>query len=57
MKLINEIKFEEIDYQIEIRKKLIGEMVGRVYPAILLGEIQKLKSMKCDFIQEVEMQI
>lgn len=33
---------QEIFSQIDIRQKLILEMVGRLYPLILEGEIEKL---------------
>lgn len=51
------VKSEQIDEQIEVRKKLIGMMVGNLYPAILSGEIDKLETMKADFINENEMTI
>lgn len=54
---IKDIKPEQIDEQIEIRKKLISEMVGSLYPAILWGEIDKLKKISDDFITENEMNL
>lgn len=33
---------KEIYEQIDIRKKLIGDMVGNLYPSILYGEIDRL---------------
>ena len=54
---IKDIKPEQIDDQIEVRKELIGEMVGNLYPAILQGEIDKLKKMRDDFITESEMNL
>ena len=54
---LKDIKPEQIDEQIEVRKKLIGEMVGNLYPAILQGEIDKLKKMRDDFITENEMNL
>lgn len=52
---INKIKPEQADEQIKIREKLIGEMVGNLYPRILNGEIEKLKALRDDFIGENEM--
>jgi hypothetical protein len=33
---------QEIFAQVDMRRKLISEMVGRLYPSILEGEIEKL---------------
>ena len=33
---------QEIDVQINIRNKLISEMVGTLYPSILKSEVDKL---------------
>lgn len=54
---IKDIKPEQIDDQIEVRKELIGEMVGSLYPAIVQGEIDKLRKMRDDFITENEMNL
>ena len=57
---INKIKYDQIDEQIEIRKKLINQMVGNLYPQILRDEIDKLKEMKKDFgnfIQKFKMKL
>ena len=37
---------EEIECEIEIRKKLLSEMIGWLYSSILQDEIEKLKSLK-----------
>jgi len=34
---------EEVNKQIEIRKHLISQMVGTLYPSILWDEIEKLE--------------
>ena len=57
---INEIKYNQIDEQIEIREQLIKEMVGSLYPQILRDQIEKLKILKKekeDFIQKDEMKL
>lgn len=51
MKSLTEIdknNLEEIKEQITIREKFINEMVGRLYPSILWGEIQQLETWKHD---------
>ncbi len=37
---------EEIEFQIEERRKRIRQMVGQLYPSILYDEIQELAVMK-----------
>ncbi len=54
---INKIKPEDADEQIKIREKLLTEMVGNLYPSILNSEIEKLKSIRDDFLNENEMKI
>lgn len=54
---VKDVKHEQIDEQIEIRKKLISELVGDLYPRIVSAEIEKLKKMKNDFIKESEMDV
>ena len=54
---LKNIKHEQIDDQIKIRKKLIDEMVGNLYPVILQAEIEKLKRLRDDFLTEDEMKI
>ena len=43
MKDINKIKFNEIPDQISVRRYLLGEMVGNLYPPILEREIRVLR--------------
>jgi len=57
---INKIEYHQIDEQIEIRKNLINQMVGNLYPRILKDQIKKLKEMQRDFgnfIQKSEMKL
>jgi len=57
---LKDITPEDIDDQIKIRRELIDEMVGNLYPAIVQGEIDRLISMKeheNDFIKADEMDI
>ena len=35
-----------IQQQIDVRKQLINEMIGNLYPGILVTEIAKLKNIK-----------
>jgi hypothetical protein len=51
------VRHEQIDEQIKVREKLISEMVGGLYPSILSSEIDKLRKIKNEFIQEEEMNI
>lgn len=44
----NDLTDEEIDEEIEIRKGLINQMVGSLYPSILCGEIETLIELKDD---------
>jgi len=46
LKQLDNIKMEEIDDQINIRFELIQDMVGTLYPDMIMGEIKKLKVMK-----------
>ena len=43
---INQTNLEEIEEQIKVRKELIDQMVGTLYPSILWGEIEKLEEWK-----------
>lgn len=54
---VNFVKQDQIDDQIKVREELIGQMVGTLYPRILSGEIDKLKAMRDDFINQTEMKI
>lgn len=46
LKDMSEINIHEIDEQIDIRRKLIKDMVGDLYPDILNSEIDKLIERK-----------
>lgn len=55
---IRKVNYNHIDEQIQVREDLINEMVGSLYPAVLRGEIEKLRRMKNpDFISEEEMEV
>jgi hypothetical protein len=43
LKDINKIKFKEIPDQIRVRRYLLGEMVGNLYPPVLEHEIRALR--------------
>lgn len=47
-KEFNNLTDEEINEEITIRKELIGQMVGSLYPSILCGEIETLLEYKKD---------
>lgn len=55
LKLLPEIKKEEALQQIDIRKKLIGEMVGNLYPSVLSKEINKLWDLHYGHITEKDL--
>jgi hypothetical protein len=42
----------EIELAIKERRQLMGEMVGRLYPAILAGEIEELLDKKAKLMKE-----
>ncbi len=44
----NDLTDEEIDIEIEVRRGLIKQMVGSLYPSILCGEIETLFELKND---------
>jgi hypothetical protein len=46
LKDISKITIDEIDEQIDVRRKLIKDMVGNLYPDILNSEIDKLIERK-----------
>jgi hypothetical protein len=46
LKLISEIGDDEVAEQIVVRKLLLKEMVGTLYPTILKGEIEILQTRK-----------
>ena len=46
IKDLSNIKKEEIDDQIKIRKHILQDLVGNLYPQVLNSEIEKLKIMK-----------
>lgn len=37
---------EEIDREVRERREMINRMVGRLYPAILSGEIEELRRLR-----------
>ena len=39
---------DQIDEEVKIRWELIDQMIGGLYPAILVGEIEDLKELKAD---------
>lgn len=55
--MLDNIKQHEIEHQIIVREKLISEMVGTLYPSVLRGEIDKLKSRRGEFLSEKDMNI
>ena len=41
-----ELTAEEIDREMRERREMIDRMVGRLYPAILSGEIEELRRLR-----------
>lgn len=48
---LNSMTLEDIEREIEWRKKVVGEMVGTLYPSIIYEELSQLNERKCEIEQ------
>ncbi len=51
----NFVKLEDLDHEIDVRRNLIKEMVGTLYPDIVANEIYRLARRRVEILSIVEL--
>jgi hypothetical protein len=51
------LSLEDIEKEIEVRKKLLAQMVGSLYPSLLNDEIAELEKHRWQTYQELQLRM